>query len=291
MNPIRFNIPPAQRLILLVLTFLLGLIVTAFLSTILMKAGGESKYLAMLRIGTVAQDLFMLILPAVVTAMVITRQPARLLCLDTKPSMKMLFTALVLMIVSSPMMTWIIKLNAAVTFPPALAELEQWLRSTEETAAGTVNLMLGAHNPVNLIINLLIIGVMAGLAEELFFRGALQRVLQSCRMPAVAAVWITAVIFSAVHMQFFGFVPRLLLGAFFGYLLLWSGSVWLPVAAHVFNNCMFVLLNYFTGNGDPEIGGGGTSSWLLPLVSCILTVIGLWFMYRERRKTSVAGTK
>ncbi|MDE6288726.1 MAG: CPBP family intramembrane metalloprotease [Muribaculaceae bacterium] len=290
MNPIRFNIPPAQRIILLLLTFLLGLIVTAFLSTFLLKVGGESKYLAMLRIGTVAQDLFMLIFPAVITAMVITRQPARLLCLDTKPSLKLLWAALVVMIVSSPMMTWIIKLNQSMTFPPALAELEQWMRTSEESAAGSINLMLGAHTPVNLIINLLIVGVLAGLAEELFFRGALQRVLQSCRMPAVAAVWITAVIFSAVHMQFFGFVPRLLLGAFFGYLLLWSGSVWLPVAAHVFNNCMFVLLNYFTGSGDPEISGSSVVTWLAPLISCILTVAALWFMYRGRvERTAVAA--
>lgn len=282
MNPIRFNIPPAQRIILLLLTFLLGLIVTAFLSTFLLKIGGESRYLAMLRIGTVAQDLFMLIFPAVITAMVITRQPARLLCLDTRPSWMMLLLALVVMVVSSPLMTWIIKLNASVSFPPGLAELEEWLRATEESAAGTINLMLGAHTPVNLIVNLLIVGVMAGIAEELFFRGALQRVLQSCHIPAVAAVWITAVIFSAVHMQFFGFVPRLLLGAFFGYLLLWSGSVWLPVAAHVFNNCMFVILNYITGSGDPEIGGSSVMSWLAPIISCILTAVALWFMYRDR---------
>lgn len=291
MNPIRFNIPPAQRIILLLLTFLLGLIVTAFLSTFLLKAGGESKYLAMLRIGTVAQDLFMLIFPAVITAMVITRQPARLLCLDTRPSWKMLWLALVVMIISSPLMTWIIKLNASMTFPPALAELEQWLRATEDSAAGTVNLMLCAHTPVNLIINLLIVGLMAGLAEELFFRGALQRVLQSCRVPAVAAVWITAMIFSAVHMQFFGFIPRLLLGAFFGYLLLWSGSVWLPVAAHAFNNCMFVLLTYITGSGDPEIGGSGAVSWLAPVISCGLTLVALWFMYRDRVGRPVAVSK
>ncbi len=78
----------------------------------------------------------------------------------------------------------------------------------------------------------------------IFFRGALQRIMATGGVSAHAAIWIAAFVFSAFHMQFFGFLPRLLIGAFFGYLLWWSGSLWLPVCAHALNNTMALVLEW-----------------------------------------------
>lgn len=283
MSTVKFHVSPGRRLVLLFLCFLLGAIVTALVSGLLLQIEGAARQLAMLRIGAVVQDVVMLVLPAVATAMIVTRNPAGLLAIDTRPSGRMLFWALAAMIVSMPAMSYIIELNASVTFPESLRGLEQALRQMEANAAGSIAFMMGPHTVGNLIMNVLIIGLFAGFAEELLFRGALQRLLQSTRMSPAAAVWLAAIVFSVVHFQFFGFVPRMLLGAFFGYLLLWSGSVWLAVAAHAFNNVMYVLLTYLTGSGDPQIVHESVAPWMFPLLSAVLTAVCLVALYRSRR--------
>lgn len=283
MSIVKFHVSPGRRLVLLFLCFLLGAIVTALVSGLLLQIGGAGRQLAMLRIGAVVQDVVMLVLPAVATAMIVTRNPGGLLAVDSRPSVRLLFWALAAMIVSMPAMSYIIELNASVTFPEPLRPLEQMLRQMEENAAGSIQFMMGPHTIGNLIMNILIIGLFAGFAEELLFRGALQRLLQSTRMSPGMAVWLAAIVFSAVHFQFFGFLPRVLLGAFFGYLLLWSGSVWLAVAAHAFNNVMYVLLTYLTGSGDPQIGSAGVAPWVFPMVSAVLTAGCLVALYRSRR--------
>lgn len=286
MSTVKFHVSAGRRILLLFLCFLLGTIITSVIAGLLLNVGGTDRQVAMLRIGAVVQDVVMLVLPAVATALIVTRNSAGLLTVDSRPSARMLLWALVAMVVSMPVMSYIIELNASITFPESLKSLEEALRQMEENAAGSIELMMGPHTVMNLIVNVLIIGLFAGFSEELFFRGALQRLLQSTRMSPAAAVWIAAIVFSAVHFQFFGFVPRMLLGAFFGYLLLWSGSVWLAVAAHAFNNVMYVVLTYFTGSGDPQFSLPFGEPWLLPLVSALLTAGCLVALHRSCRSVA-----
>lgn len=281
MNQLKFLVSPGRRVAMLLLTFVAGAVITGFASGIIMNLGGEGKMVAMMRIATVVQDIFMLILPALVTALIVTRQPVRLLALAPMPTGRMTLLAIVVMLVASPAMSWIIRLNASLHLPESMAEIEAALRAMEDAAEGTVQMMLGAHTPGNLIMNVLIIGVMAGFSEELFFRGALQRLLGTTRMSRNAAVWVAAIVFSAVHFQFFGFVPRMLLGAFFGYLLVWSGSVWLPMLIHTLNNTLFVVLQHFTGSGDPQLGEAGEGTAAV-VMSVLLTAAGIWLLYRQR---------
>ncbi|MDE6269714.1 MAG: CPBP family intramembrane metalloprotease, partial [Muribaculaceae bacterium] len=136
--------------------------------------------------------------------------------------------------------------------------------------------------------NILIIGVAAGVSEELFFRGALQRLLSTGGMSTHAAVWTAAVVFSAMHLQFFGFVPRMLLGAYFGYLLVWSRSIWLPAAAHALNNTVYVIMQwYYLRNGEPDVtidNVGLGSTWPWAIVSLAATILLIVITYRSRRR-------
>jgi membrane protease YdiL (CAAX protease family) len=87
-------------------------------------------------------------------------------------------------------------------------------------------------------------------------------------------IWICAAIFSAIHMQFLGFVPRLLLGAYFGYLLIWSGNIWLPIIAHFCNNAIAVLLMSSDKLKDLEfVTGDLTSESIIPF--SVISLIGL----------------
>ncbi len=282
MNTVKFLLPSNKRLTLLFLTYILGYMITVLAGSALALFGGAEKATAMLRISTVVQDVFMLVLPAVVTALMVTRNAAGLLALRRFPNFKIVLVAIVVMLVSSPAMTWIIELNASIHLPESLSGLESTLRTLENNAATAVETVLGAHTIPNLLMSLMIVGVLAGFSEELFFRGALQRLLSSTRMSQHAAIWLAAIIFSAIHFQFFGFVPRMLLGAFFGYLLLWSGSVWLPMIIHMVNNSMFIILRYTTGSGEPQIFPEAPA-WIPIVVSVLLTIAGLWWLYKNRK--------
>ncbi len=281
MSQLKFLVSPGRRVAMLILTYIVGLIVTGFAATLLMKLGSGGRELAMLRIAAVVQDIFMFILPPMITALIVTRQPVRLLAIGRGFSWPALVVAIAVLVVSSPFMSWVIELNESVHLPESMASVEASLRAMENNAAAAVDTILGSPTPANMLINILIIGVMAGFSEELFFRGGLQRLLSTTRLSSSAAVWISAIVFSALHLQFFGFVPRLMLGAFFGYLLVWSGSVWLPIIIHALNNSMYVVLKQATGSGEPEFGGA-EHSWIVITISFMLTVAGLWYLYHNR---------
>lgn len=279
--PLRLDYP--RRLVLLLSFSLAGLIAAGIVMGIVVAiAGGQTT--PVMRISAVVQDLFAFILPAVATAVFATSRPASLLCLDRLPSLRLTILAVGVMITSIPLMNFVIEWNASLTLPPALSGVEDWMRRSEQSAQASVALMLGGSGIVSTILSVLIVGVMAGLSEELFFRGTLQRLLGSGRLGPHLTVWLTAVIFSLFHMQFFGFFPRLLLGALFGYLLVWSGSLWLPVIIHILNNSIYVIS--VRHNLSDTIDTLGTGSATTLLLSVSITALLLLLLSRHASPTS-----
>ncbi len=169
-------------------------------------------------------------------------------------------------ILGLPLLNWLVAVNESVTFPTWIGGLEGQLREWENAARVMTEEMLGVVSLSGLILNILIIGVLTGFCEEVFFRGATQQMIGE--VPVLrggSAVWIAAIIFSAAHFQFFGFIPRMMLGVFFGYLLLSTGSLWPGIFAHALNNSLVVLTIWFEHHGNilgflqtcgvPEDGG------------------------------------
>lgn len=237
-----------------------------------------------MRIVAILQDIFMMILPALLTSLMITRLPAEFLTLTARVSPKLVFLAAAVLIVSAPAMNRIIEWNSTLPLPDGI---DAWLKAMEDTASATVSVLQGGHTVMDLVMSVLIIGIAAGFSEELFFRATFQRLLVTGRVNPHMAIWIVAVVFSALHLQFFGFVPRMLLGAFFGYLLLWSGSVWLPIIIHILNNTIYVVADYFTdGDADTSpiqtLGTGDT--WPVALTSLVLTVLLIHIFIKTSRK-------
>lgn len=284
-----FRLPrPMTALGLLGCLFLFCLVVAGVLLPFLPRLVSRPE--AAVRIAAVIQDLLIFILPAVGTAMVVTRLPARLLAVDTFPRWKSVLTALVILICSVPAMNWIIEWNKNWHLPESMAGAEMFFRQLEEGANATVELLMTGASILSLIVSVLIVGVLAGFSEELFFRGALQRILGMSRMNKHLAIWLVAFIFSAFHFQLFGFVPRMLLGAFLGYLLWWSGSLWLPVIVHIFNNTMVVIAAYCSANSSDPAGNpveslgaapASASEILLVVGSFAVTAAGIWFFRRH----------
>lgn len=274
-----------QRIFLMVCLFIIGYIMTLGLSYLLGRVLSDN-FAGVVRISAVIQDVFLFILPAVATSVFVTRKPAELLSLTTKPSAKSFLLIVTAMIVSVPVQEAIIYWNYHLSLPESMVALEQIARQLEDTTSETLKAMLANTSVANLIVNILIIGVFAGLAEELLFRGCFLRLLTTGGINRHLAVWLVAICFSALHFQLFGFVPRVLLGAYFGYLLLWTRSIWAPVAAHVLNNIVFVISAWHEVriNGIEAFSDEPTL-WSVTYIiaSVVLTGVVLNLLWRNRQ--------
>jgi metal-dependent membrane protease len=243
-----------------------------------------------LRIATVLQDIMMFILPAVATAVMITRTPARFLMIDRKPKTALVMLVIATILAAVPAMNMIVSWNQQLTLPESMKEIESILRNSEAHAAELTSLIFGNWSTASYMVALLIVSVLAGVSEELYFRGGLQRILVTAPIGKHLAVWGTAIIFSAVHMQFFGFVPRMLLGAYFGYLCVWTECLWLPIIAHVLNNAMAATelwLSHSHGYDMMDKVGTTEGEWIYAAVSAVLTSYLLFLTYRTSQKQAL----
>lgn len=268
---------PVAAMVILLGTFAFFLILIPVLSGLLSRL--IANPLAALRISMVLQGLLVFILPSLVTALLCTRLPARMLALDKAPDMLTLMLSVVALLCSVPAMNAVVAWNESWSFPASMSGLEQTLRQMEESARAVTDMLMSGASVASLCVSILIVGVMAGFGEELFFRGAMQRILMMGRsMNPHVAIWTAAVVFSLLHFQLFGFVPRMLLGAFFGYLLWWSGSVWLPMAVHMINNTLVVVTEWTKANhagilSSADTVGASPVTSMSDLVLVIVSVV------------------
>jgi len=174
-----------------------------------------------------------------------------------------------------PGIHFLIQFNESLQMPEILSGVEKWMLEKENEAMRLTDTFLNTTSPGGLAINLMMIGVLASIGEELLFRSVLIRLLQEWFKNKHAAVIVSSVIFSAFHLQFYGFLPRFVLGLVFGYLFIWSGSVWLPIAAHFLNNGSAVVISFLSNKrilGTNAEDFGSVENLPLLLASIILTM-------------------
>lgn len=205
--------------------------------------------------------------------------------------------AVMLMLVALPAINLLGHLNQQMTLPAFLEPLEQWMKTSEESAKVLTEQFLNVTTFSGLIINLLLMALLPAVAEELTFRGVLMNFFEvkGERLNAKGkrthlAIWCSAILFSAIHMQFYGFVPRMLMGALFGYMLVWTGSLWIPILMHFTNNAMAVILYFVAlreGWDMEQVDAIGTNDTLwLGIISMVITIVGI---YAFRRSTTMSN--
>lgn len=182
----------------------------------------------------------------------------------------------------------IIEWNQNLDFPEALKGLEEWMRQKEDQMGGLTKFLTDFTSPFDLLIALMVIGIIPGIGEEVLFRGILQRTLARWTGNVHVAIWVSALIFSAIHIQFYGFVPRALLGALFGYLYVWSGNLWVPILAHAVNNGFTVLMVWLYRQKmiSVDIENTDTVPWTGALISLLLTIGFLTFFRKTNQSPS-----
>lgn len=162
--------------------------------------------------------------------------------------------------------------NMEVELPDFMEGFENWAMMKEDEIMRITLYLTDFENFGEFLAGILVIGVIAGIGEEYLFRGILQPKLHAYTGSAHAGIWLTAIIFSAIHLQFYGFVPRMMLGALFGYLYLYSGSLIFPILAHILNNTFTVVAVYLNKLGIIEfnIDEGGEMEWYYFFVGLLL---------------------
>ncbi|MHC1777520.1 MAG: lysostaphin resistance A-like protein [Lentimicrobium sp.] len=185
----------------------------------------------------------------------------------TRPKPVHLLASVLLIMVAGPLTGILTEWNEMLRLPAQLSGIEEWMRTSEDMANKLTERLMHAPGESALAVNLVMIALLPALGEELLFRSALigifKKVFKGIHMP----VLISAIVFSALHLQFFGFLPRFVFGLAFGYLFVWSGSVWVPITAHFINNAGMVVASFLYNRGispvaAEDLGTSGSGLWI-----------------------------
>ncbi len=285
-KPIREENSPYLQLLFLMLFAVIGIFVCILIGfvvaisvygTELIKdvswLSGNLKYVGAIKIILTAQQFGLFLTPALLLAITEGRRPQEFYGMKI-PKLNSLLVVTLIMIASTPVMGYVNELNQQMHFPNFLKDMELWMRKMEDDGMATTIAILKMNNISGYLINLTVIAIIPAVCEEFLFRGGLQRTfLRIFKNPHIA-IWTSAIVFSAIHFQFFGFFPRLFLGAAFGYIYFWTGSIWYAVFAHFLNNGFAVTMAfYFQKNNLPINQDENMSvSWYVYLISVILTI-------------------
>jgi uncharacterized protein len=235
------------------------------------------KVLGYLKLTQFLYTLVVYLLPPVIFVLLSADKPANWLRINRKPRYLSIILSLSIMLLALPFVSYTGDWNHTWPFSPAQ-------KATEQQAEALTRLLLIMPDIASLLVNLILIAIVPAIAEEFFFRGVIQQLFIKM-MPKVPwlAILITAACFSAIHMQWMDFIPRLLLGFLLGAIYYLSGNLWLSIVGHFLNNGLQVLMVYLYQikliKTDPMTAG--TTEWYLALGSLVLTATAAWLLYKK----------
>lgn len=280
-----------SQLFFLCLFSFLGLVFLAVIILLVQKSNPEIIFDDnFTRITVLIQSCFIFLIPALLCAYLFQENACEYLKINRKIDFKLLLLSILLVIAIQPLISFTGYLNSTFTLPESMAGIEAQMKTWEEMARITTEKLLITDSIPILLLNLFVIAIMAGVTEEFFFRGSLQQIIRKICSNRHVAVWVTAFIFSAIHFQFYGFIPRLILGAMLGYIFVWSGNLWISVIVHAINNAMSVLIFHFYHGTEiyekaENIGAG--DNWWIAVISIIISGIIVFFLSKEYSENKI----
>jgi membrane protease YdiL (CAAX protease family) len=290
------SIPLRQSPPFIKLLFPLALL--AILIVITVKGAGNEEALdnmtaqpnmsLVMKIAQVISVLIVFVIPAFLMAFMLQPNGVRSLQLHRPPAVSSFFLVIVLMIAALPLINWLAELNNQMRLPASMSGLEEWMKASEEKLKKLTDMFMSDTSVGGLILNLFVIAFMAALSEELFFRGVLQTTMIQATRNVHLSIWITAALFSAIHLQFYGFLPRMVLGAVMGYLFVWSRSLWVPILAHFVNNGFAVVLSWLMARksieADSDKVGAQEGEMVFTIVSITIFFVLMFTIWKIEKK-------
>ncbi len=284
---LRISSPGAQLILFMGLLLACLVLGSAVIGGVLLAKGAirvgqtsldlnNPQFISTLKLMQVIYTIICFLLPALIFAWINFRYK-HLYFLGFKKSEKINFYifAIIIMFVSFPLASWFGELNEHIP-------LAKWMVSAEQDASKQMEAFLKTNSSKDVIINLLIIGLIPAICEEACFRGVLQRIFIQVFKSPWAGIMVAAIFFSAFHMQFEGFLPRMFLGILLGALYWYSNSLWVSITAHFFNNAVQLIWVLY----DPKIINENPSVPLYAAIASALIVWGLLLLVKRQSKTS-----
>jgi len=223
--------------------------------------------------------LFLFVTPALLTAYLLYKSKwIKELFLDQTPKSLNVVLGVILLLCAMPLVQYTYWLNQQLPLP-------EWMIGLESDTNEMLQQLLIADSNFELFFNLLIVAIIPGIGEELVFRGLVQRSFARLTSNPHLGIWIAAFIFSFIHFQFQGFIPRVLLGAILGYLFYWTGNLWVPIIAHFFNNASQLIAQHLF---NKEVSDFDLESLeTVPITAAIISlalVFGIGYFMHQRNK-------
>lgn len=248
---------------------------------------GATPNVRVIKIIQAVSSVGMFVIPALLFA-IMERRKTRYLDFSTPVNPTVWLLVVAIMFFSAPLLDQSIKLNENMRLPEVFSGIERWMKAKEAELERLTKLLLADTTYQGLFINLLVVAVIPAVGEELLFRGCVQGIVTRWFRNPHAGIWIAAIVFSAIHMQFYGFLPRMLLGALFGYLLFWGRNIWLPILAHFLNNATATVSAFYLqrqGKSLDELDLGAQIPSYLYFLSFVLTGVLLYQYYKITPKS------
>lgn len=267
-----------ERIFIIAALIIVGLILSLVVSTITTLASGSFSELSVLRIAQISSQIFTFVLPPILYAILVKDNPISALGLN-KVKFHWLLLGIAMMYIILPLNSAFAEWNAELKLPESMKALEELMKSMQDAAAEATEKMLNVNNISGLIINIIMIAGLAALGEELLFRSLLQTSLIKICKNAHIGIIIASAVFSFIHFEFYGFLPRLVLGLLLGYMFYFSGSIWVPMLMHFLNNGTIVVLYFLNNKGITNIDletFGKTSTPIL--IASIIAMIALFYL-------------
>ncbi|MDT8402124.1 MAG: CPBP family intramembrane glutamic endopeptidase [Bacteroidales bacterium] len=229
------------------------------------------------------QHISMFLLPSLAIAFFMRGDAHSYLGLNNKPGLTSASLSILFIILIIPLNSYLSWFNSRLDLPGWLEGLENWMAGKESQSERLTLILMDAGSVGGLMINILIVALIPAVGEEFLYRGVLQNIFTRWLRSGHLGLILTALLFSAAHLQFYGFIPRFILGLGFGYLYLYSGNIWLPVLAHLVNNLIPTILAFFVGweSVNSAIDEFSAGDGLIATIPALIALLVLFNIRRE----------
>lgn len=291
-HPIIKKTTKFERLFILLALIIIGLILGTVIGlAYVFITKSNPQDLNSLRFMQISSQLFTFVFPPIAYAFLVKEKPVNALGLkNVKILWFLIGTAMIFAIM--PLNSILAEWNAGLTLPEPLSALEQMIKQMQESASAMIEKFVSVDTIGGLMLNLFMIAGLAALGEELLFRSIIQTSLIKICKNAHVGILIASAIFSFIHLEFYGFVPRLILGMLLGYMFYFSGSIWIPMLMHFLNNGTVVLIYFLNNKGitNIDVDTFGQTSIPVLIVSIVVMIVLFLFSikYSDKERT-IAG--
>jgi membrane protease YdiL (CAAX protease family) len=254
-------------------------------------SGPDLSNIAMAKFFQIFQSVGVFIIPSFILAYIFHGNYWDYLKLKNKPYAGYILLAVLSIIIAIPVINYFSYINSNIDLPDFMGILEDKIIDMENEANYLMESFLDTITLKGFILNIIMICILPAISEELLFRGIFQRLFTEWTKNIHIGILLGAFFFSFIHFQFFGFLPRLLLGIYFGYLFVWCRTIWLPIIAHFTNNAFAVVYYYISGSniGDSEIENLGASEGdlIILALSSFLSFTLIFLIYKISKSRTI----